>query len=97
MSGKLCGVLPIVQTPFTAADEIDVPVLRREIDWAFGAGANGLGSGMVSETFRLTYSERLQLTELMAEFAGGRGAVFAAVGAESSRQAVEYAVAAERA
>lgn len=83
MSGKLCGVLPIVQTPFTAADEIDVPVLRREIDWAFGAGANGLGSGMVSETFRLTYSERLRLTELMAEFAGGRGAVFAAVGAES--------------
>ena len=60
-------------------------------------GADGLGSGMVSETFRLTYSERLRLTELMAELSAGRGVVFAAVGAESSKQAVEYAVAAERA
>ncbi|MFN9235691.1 MAG: dihydrodipicolinate synthase family protein, partial [Planctomyces sp.] len=91
MPRKLQGVLPIVQTPFTDADEIDVPVLRREIDWAFELGADGLGSGMVSETFRLTFSERLRLTELMAELAGGRGAVFAAVGAESSKQAVEYA------
>jgi 4-hydroxy-tetrahydrodipicolinate synthase len=97
MPRKLQGVLPIVQTPFNAADEIDVPVLRREIDWAFELGADGLGSGMVSETFRLTFSERLRLTELMAELAGGRGAVFAAVGAESSKQAVEYAAAAERA
>ncbi|MFN5288360.1 MAG: dihydrodipicolinate synthase family protein, partial [Planctomyces sp.] len=70
MPRKLQGVLPIVQTPFTAADEIDVPVLRREIDWAFELGADGLGSGMVSETFRLTFSERLRLTELMAELAG---------------------------
>lgn len=97
MPRRLQGVLPIVHTPFTDSDEIDVPVLRREIDWAYAMGADGLGSGMVSETFRLTYSERLRLTELMAEYSAGRGAVFAAVGAESSKQAVEYAVAAERA
>ncbi len=97
MTKPLQGVLPIVHTPFTSDDQIDLNQLRREIDWAFATGANGLGSGMVSETFRLTFSERIELTERMAEFAGGRGSVFAAVGAESAKQAVEFSQIAEKA
>ncbi len=93
----LQGVLPIVHTPFTDADEIDVAVLRREIDWAYAQGADGLGMGMVSELLRLTQDERLALTRQVAEFSAGRGAVFAAVGAESTKQAVLYAVAADKA
>jgi len=94
---SLQGVLPIVHTPFTSDDQIDLNQLRREIDWAFATGADGLGSGMVSETFRLTFAERSELTERMAEFADGRGPVFAAVGAESARQAVEFSQMAHRA
>jgi 4-hydroxy-tetrahydrodipicolinate synthase len=97
MTRPLRGVLPIIHTPFNSGDQIDLNHLRREIDWAFATGADGLGTGMVSETFRLTFSERVELTERMAEFANGRGAVFAAVGAESARQAVEFAQIAERA
>lgn len=97
MPQRLHGVLPIVQTPFTSDDQIDWPVLRRSIDWAYELGANGVGTGMVSETYRLTLSERLAFAERLAEYSGGRGAAFVSVSAESAKQAVELAVAAERA
>jgi 4-hydroxy-tetrahydrodipicolinate synthase len=91
------GVLPIVHTPFTADDTIDRASLRREIDWAISTGADGMGTGMVSELLRLTVEERLELTQLIVECVAGRGAVFAGVGAESIPQAVKYARAAEQA
>lgn len=97
MAKKLQGVLPIVHVPFDERDAIDEGDLKREIDWAFSVGADGLGTGMVSEILRLTFEERLRLTEKIVEFTAGRGAVFAAVGAESAKQACQYAVAAEKA
>jgi 4-hydroxy-tetrahydrodipicolinate synthase len=97
MAKRLHGVLPIVHTPFTNNDEIDVATLRREIDWAYAQGADGLGTGMVSELLRLTFDERIALTHHIAEMSAGRGAVFAGVGAESTKQALVYAKAAEKA
>ena len=86
MPRPLHGVLAIAHTPFTDADEIDAAALRCEVDWVFAEGADGLGTGMVSETFKLTADERVRLAELLVEFAAGRGPVFAAVGAESTKQ-----------
>jgi dihydrodipicolinate synthase/N-acetylneuraminate lyase len=97
MPGPLHGVLAIVHTPFSDTDEIDAAALKRAVDWAFEVGADGLGTGMVSETFKLTSDERLSLTRMLVDFAAGRGPVFAAVGAESTKQALAYALAAERA
>ncbi|MSQ94872.1 MAG: dihydrodipicolinate synthase family protein [Gemmataceae bacterium] len=97
MAKRLQGVLPIVHTPFTDNDDIDVATLRREIDWAYAQGADGLGTGMVSELLRLTFDERIALTHHIAEMSAGRGAVFAGVGAESTKQALIYAKAAEKA
>jgi 4-hydroxy-tetrahydrodipicolinate synthase len=97
MPRRLHGVLPIVHTPFTDDDEIDVATLRREIDWAYAQGADGLGTGMVSELLRLTCDERIALTHDIAAMSAGRGAVFAGVGAESTKQALAYARAAEKA
>ncbi len=96
MPRTLQGVLTIAHTPFTDDDEIDRPALERAVNWAFAVGANGIGTGMVSETFRLTHDERLALPRMLVEFAAGRGPVFAAVGAESTKQALVYARAAER-
>lgn len=93
----LHGILPIVHVPFAESGEIDLPVLRREIDWAFGLGAHGVGTGMVSELFRLTADERIALTSHLVELTAGRGATFAGVGAESAAQALVYARAAEQA
>jgi len=97
MTKSLAGVLPIVHTPFLADDSIDLASLRREIDWALGVGAEGLCTGMVSELLRLTFQERLDLTAAIAEMNAGRGVVVAGVGAESTKQALEYARAARAA
>lgn len=97
MTKTLAGVLPIVHTPFLADDSIDTASLRREIDWALGVGAEGLCTGMVSELLRLTFRERLELTAAIAEMNAGRGVVVAGVGAESTKQALEYARAAQAA
>lgn len=93
----LQGVLPIVQTPFLDDGEIDYETLRREVDWAYAQGADGLGTGMVSEILRLSAGERLELTYRLAEFNAGRGGLFMSVGAESIKQALEYARTAEKA
>lgn len=97
MSKKLHGVLPIVHTPFLDSGEIDAVALKREIDWAFGLGIQGLGTGMVSELLKLTATERQWLAEKLVEFTVGRGPVFMGVGAESARQALDYALTAQRA
>ena len=92
---QLAGVLPIVHTPFTDGDAIDEASLRRQLDWAFDTGADGCGTGMVSEILRLTTSERTRLAHLIPEIVNGRGPVFASVGAESTAQAVTWAKEAE--
>lgn len=97
MPKRLQGVLPIVHTPFQDDDSIDAASLAREIDFAFETGADGLGTGMVSEILRLTSDERIDLTQRIVDLAAGRGTVFAAVGAESIQQALVYAKAAEAA
>src|SRR6187455_1182193 len=97
MARKLTGVLAIAHTPFTDTDEIDAATLKRAVDWTFAVGADGLGTGMVSETLKLTTDERLALAPMLVEFAAGRGPVFVAVGAESTKQALAFTVAAEQA
>lgn len=97
MPQQLRGILPIVHTPFLDSEEIDFGTLRREVDWAFGQGIDGLGTGMVSELLKLTATERQGLAERLVEFTAGRGPVFMGVGAESTRQALEHARAAQRA
>ena len=67
MTTIISGVLPIAHTPFLDNDSIDFESLRRQIDWAFSVGADGFGTGMVSELLRLTFHERVALTEALGE------------------------------
>lgn len=97
MPRTLHGVLPIVHMPFTPDDEIDLLALDREIEWIYKAGADGLGTGMVSEVLKLTFAERIDLAIHLVKRTAGRGSVFVSVGAESTRQALLYARAAEKA
>ena len=97
MPKQLAGVLAIAHTPFTEADEIDAPALKKAVDWTFAVGADGLGTGMVSETLKLTADERVALAKMLVEFTAGRGPVFSAVGAESTKQSVIFAKAAANA
>jgi len=90
MPRPIQGVLPIAHTPFSTGDTIDFESLRKQIDWAFSIGADGVCTGMVSELLRLTHDERLQLTDQLPIITAGRGCVVMSVGAESVKQAVTY-------
>ncbi|WP_158370870.1 dihydrodipicolinate synthase family protein [Cellulosimicrobium cellulans] len=88
----LAGVLPVVQTPFTADGTIDEAALRREVDWVVDQGAHGVTTGMVSEILRMTSTECARLAEVVAEQARARGALaVVSCGAESTFGAVEAA------
>lgn len=95
MVQSLHGVLPIVHTPFKQSGEIDWESLQVEIDWAFSVGADGMGTGMVSEILKLSWEERVGLTKKIVEFAANRGPIFAAVSSESGEEALRYARVAE--
>ena len=96
MTKPIQGVIPIVHTPFLDDDSIDIESLKREVDWAFAVGADGIGTGMVSELLRLTFDERQSLTEALGQLVAGRGVFVAGVGAESTAQAIQYARLAEK-
>ena len=97
MTKTIAGVLPVVHTPFYDDDTIDWESLERQIEWAFAQGADGYCTGMVSELLRLTFRERIELTRRLGELHQGRGVVVIGVGAESTKQALEYAMSAEEA
>ena len=88
---SLTGVYPVVSTPFDAHDEIDVPILHREIDWLINCEVDGLTIAMVSEVLRLSECERRALAESTVSHVAGRVPVITSVGAETTRLAVAYA------
>jgi len=87
---RIRGVLPVFQTPFHDDGSIDFDTLENEIDWVFKQGSDGVVMGMVSETLRLSDSEREQVAEAVCRFNRGRGVVIISTGAESSHTAERF-------
>ena len=98
MSQKaLAGVLPVVQTLFSADGLIDAPAIESELNWTLDQGVAGLATGMVSEILRLTEVERRQLSELVIGVARTRDSLSViSCGAESTQTAVAHALHAEQ-
>lgn len=92
---QLRGVLPVLQTPFLADFSIDFVTLQREITWLYDQGADGIVTGMVSETLRLSSEEREALATAVCRFGRERGVVIISAGAESTHTAIRYAQQAE--
>ncbi|MGD7704618.1 dihydrodipicolinate synthase family protein [Microlunatus sp. Y2014] len=91
MTEQLAGVLPVMQTPFDADENLDRAAHARLLDWTFDNGADGIVVAMVSEVLRLTAAERDELNAVTAQACEGRGTSVASVGAESTRIAVGHA------
>ena len=87
----LRGVLPVAQLPYHDDETIDFETLRREIDWLFECGANGVAMAMVTETLRITHAERQAVAACICDAVGQRGASIISVGSESTFEAVELA------
>ena len=94
---KIHGVLPVLQMPYKEDESIDYDVLEKETEHVFKYGADGVVLALASELLRLNYCERLELTSKIPQIVNKRGTVTISVGAETSRDAANYAVNAEKA
>jgi len=95
MSQAIRGVLPVIHMPYNDDQSIDQATLERQVDYLFDTGAHGLCLALVSDLLRLTATERIGLPAKLVDYAKGRGPVTINVAAESTRQAQEYARAAQ--
>ena len=93
---EVLGVLPVLQTPFNAQDEIDKKPLQREVKWVLDQGADGVTTGMVTEILRLSPNERMSLHEMVSEVTNANQALTVlSAGSESLKQSILYSKHAE--
>ena len=86
------GVWPALLTPLTADDEIDIPALRRLLDYVLGAGVHGIYvCGSTGEGVLLSLAERMHMAEATVSHVAGDVPVMVHVGAASTRDAVALA------
>ena len=88
------GVWPVVLTPFTEHDEVDVEALGDYVDWLIDHGADGLFPVALSgEMYELSRAERVEVARSVSARAAGRVPVAASVvdGATESEIVAEAA------
>lgn len=91
-SGVVCGLIPILATPFLSDGSLDQPSLRRLVDFQLVSEVDGLAVfGMASEGFALTMAERRTILRQVLEIVGETVPVVAGVGSTSTATALEQA------
>jgi 4-hydroxy-tetrahydrodipicolinate synthase len=90
--GVFRGIFAIPVTPFTGDGDLDLPSLRRCVEFCIVAGAGGIVAPVnASEFFTLTEAERKRVVETIVEQTNGRVPVVAGVSGSSTHVAVEMA------
>jgi 4-hydroxy-tetrahydrodipicolinate synthase len=75
------GIITVLNTPFDARRNVDLPSLRRNVQYALKAGVAGfLVPALASEVAALSLAERLQMVATVAEELAGKVPVFAGAG-----------------
>lgn len=92
---KLEGVFTVLQMPLTLNDEIDEPILKKEIDWLIDLGVDGVVLAMVSEVMRFSADERREQWKMTLKALNARLPLVASVGAESTSIATTLAQSAQ--
>lgn len=91
------GVFTIMVTPFDAEGEVDLPALRRYVDWQIGAGIHGLiPLGSTGEFLSLSDEETDLVSQTVIDQAAGRVPVLIGTTAEDTREAVRKSQRAEQ-
>ena len=91
------GTYTALVTPFHDGG-VDVPAYERLIEAQIAGGITGIvAAGTTGETPTLTHYERDQIVRLAVEIARGRCQVLAGTGSYSTRDAIGYTTAAEKA
>ncbi|MBN2152079.1 MAG: dihydrodipicolinate synthase family protein [Candidatus Lokiarchaeota archaeon] len=88
----LRGIVTVLNTPFTASDEIDVDALQRNVQGAIDAGVAGfLVPAMASEVDKLTDAERGAMIAATLDVARGKVAVIGGASAQTAEARARYA------
>jgi 4-hydroxy-tetrahydrodipicolinate synthase len=95
---RLKGCIIPVVTPFKPAGEIDEGSLRRIVDYVIEEqGADGIiPCGTTGESPTLSYQEHLRVIEVVLEHTASRVPVIAGTGSNSTAEAIEMTVQAEK-
>lgn len=92
----LGGTLPVLATPFTRDDAVDLASLRRLADYAVAAGADGVVyPGVASEVDTLSRDERVSAFAAVCEAIAGRVPVIVGASAPDAAEAARQARAGE--
>lgn len=90
------GSIVAIVTPF-ADDRVDVPALKRLIDWHIAQGTQGIvPCGTTGESATFSHDEQHQVIGEVVQHVRGRVPVIAGAGSNSTREAVSLALAAEK-
>ena len=93
----ITGSLPAIATPMLADGQLDLPGLRRYIDWHIAEGSDGLVMvGTTGESPTVDVQEHCQLIQTAVEQSAGRVPVIAGTGANSTAEAIELAAFAKK-
>ena len=75
------GIVTVLNTPFDKQGSVDLPSLRRNVQYALNAGVAGfLVPALASEVTTLSITERLQMVAAVIEEVAGKVPVFAGAG-----------------
>lgn len=90
------GVFPALLTPFTANDELDLPLFEKNLEAQLEAGAEGIIlGGTLGEASVLTTDEKEKLVKFAIEKANGRVPVVLNIAEGATREALKQAAMAE--
>src|SRR5579859_3638962 len=88
----LHGIIPPMTTPFGADGELELDLVRGQVDWLVGQGVHGLAAGgSTGEGHTLDAAEFRDLVAATVEAARGRVPVIAGIIVDSTRDAIRRA------
>src|SRR4029079_3046429 len=98
MTTDLRGCIPILCTPFLDDLSVDYQSLERRIDWVIAEGGSGVATlALASEGYKLTESERDEITRVVVATTNGRVPVVVSADGGSPDVAIDRALRAQRA
>lgn len=87
---RIKGVMAVVPTPLTEAEDADLGGIERLIDFLAGHGMSLFALGSAGEGMNLTFKTRVAVARKMAEVNDGRVPLLAGGGGFSVRESLEF-------
>src|SRR6476620_7905663 len=92
MSIQWTGVIPALTTKFTADDQLDLPLFKKNLDAQMAAGVNGIIlGGTLGEASVLSTSEKETLIKFAVEKTEGKIPVILNIAEGATKEALQQA------